>query len=141
MALSDYFAPDTLDAPASTDEIAHVSEELGVDLPADLVDFWRTSATFNGQVLTADGEPGPYLRILHPNSAVQASRESKATTPGIVMFGRGEDWDYGVVTGSPARWVDVERESGDILSDLGSSFEEFLGALREEFAAEDDLLG
>lgn len=132
MSFTEYFATDQLDSPASEDDIVHAEERLAVTFPDDLKAFWRASATFNGQILTADGTPGPYLRVLHPSSVTKAGD--------ICVFGRGEDWDFGVVPGHPTRWVDVERDSGDELSELGATFVGFLEALRSEHAAEDDLL-
>lgn len=132
MAFSDYFAPDQLDSPASEEDISHAEATLGVTFPDDLRAFWLTSATFNGHVLTADGASGPYLRVLHPSSVTKSGE--------AVVFGQGEDWDYAVVPGHPTRWVDVERGSGEELSELGATFVGFLESLREEFAAEDGLL-
>ena len=79
----------------------------------------------------ADGTDGPYLRVLHPSSVTK--------TGDIVVFGRGEDWDFGVVPGHPTRWVDVERDSGEELSELGATFVGFLESLRNEHAEQDDL--
>lgn len=132
MAFTHYFAPDQLDAPATEEDLTHAEATLGVTFPDDLRAFWLTSATFNGHVLTADGASGPYLRVLHPSSATKVG--------GAIVFGQGEDWDYAVVPGHPTRWVDVERGSGEELSELAATFVGFLEALREEFAAEDDLL-
>lgn len=142
MALTTYFTSDQLDSPATEDDISHVEEVLGLSVPSDLRAFWLTSATFNGQVQTAAGAPGAYLRILHPHSAIEATRRSKAEaqTPGILVFGSAEDWDYGVIPGSPTTYVDVDRDTGEVLSDLGSTFVAFLESLRTEHAAEDDLL-
>lgn len=132
MAFTAYFAPDHLDSPATEDDVTHAEERLGVSFPDDLRAFWLTSATFHGRVLTVDGEPGAYLRILHPSSVT--------VVEGAAVFGRGEDWDYGVVPGHPTRWVDVDRDTGEELSELGATFVGFLESLRAEHAAEDDLL-
>lgn len=132
MSYSEYFASDQLDTPATEDEIAHAEEALGVTFPDDLRAFWLTSATFNGQVLTADGGPGPYLRVLHPSSVTKMGE--------ACVFGRGEDWDFGVVPGHPTRWVDVERGTGEELSELGATFVGFLESLRGEFETENNRL-
>ena len=140
MASLGYFPPDDLDSPATTDDIAHLEETLGLTLPADLVALWRTTATFNGRLLTADGQPGPYFKLFHPTTALERSREAAIAkvAPGAVVFGAGEDWDYAVIAETPARWVDVDRESGEVLSELGDTFEQFAQSLRAEFESEDD---
>lgn len=131
MSFTEYFSPDRFDSPATEDDLTHAEEKLGVTFPDDLRAFWLTTATYNGNVHMADGTDGPYLRVLHPSSVTK--------TGDIVVFGRGEDWDFGVAPGHPTRWVDVERDSGEELSELGATFVGFLESLRNEHAEQDDL--
>ena len=142
MAQSRYFALDHLDSPATDDDLGHLESELGVRLPNELRTLWTSTATFNGELLLADGTPGPYFRLFHPSTALERSRASALAkvAPGAIVFGASEDWDYAVILEATPRYVDVDRESGEVLSELGDSFDEFVQSLRAEFAEQDDLL-
>ena len=142
MASQGYFPSGTLDSPATDDDLAHLADELNVTIPPDLLALWKSTATFNGNLLLADGSSGPYFRLFHPTTALTRSTSAALQDPadGVIVFGANEDWDYAVITDTPPRFADIDRESGEVLSDLGSSIPEFFDALRAEHAEQYDLL-
>lgn len=141
MASQGYFPSENLDSPATDDDLAHLTEELNIQIPAELVNLWKATATFNGKLLMEDGTPGPYFRLFHPTTALKRSKDAALAkvAPGAIIFGGTDEWDYAVIADEPVRFVDVDRESGEVLSDLGSTVPEFFDALRAEHAEQDDL--
>lgn len=141
MASKGYFSSENLDSPATDDDLGHLESELGVTIPPTLMALWKSTATYNGQLLLADGQPGPYFRLFHPTTALDRSKQAPLAqvTPGAIVFGASDDWDYAVIAEDTARFVDIDRESGEVLSELGSTIPEFFDALRTEHAEQDDL--